>query len=257
MTHDPYQTYQTVNALSGLTNPFSSPFNAVQTSAMNPGAAYNPLTANAGAWGVPTTIPQTMGSQGYAGFQGIPGIGSFGGLSPHPFHLASALGAQTGQQGWSPFANAWQNPLLGVVAQNPYLAAGLQNPMIAAAVQNQIAAALQNPLVNQLALAQLAYAMGQQPNFSQYGQQQQPYGHQQLYGQQQQQQPYQQLGQIGLGQQTGSPFNQFNTPLAPQSWIGQGGPGQFGVGQGQIQPFFPQGANRGMHGQGINPWAAF
>jgi len=250
MTNDPYQTYQTVNALSGLTNPFSSPFNAAQTSAMNPGAAYNPLTANAGAWGVPTTIPQTMGSQGYAGFQGIPGIGNFGGISPHPFHLA-------GQQGWSPFANAWQNPLLGVVAQNPFLAAGLQNPMIAAAVQNQIAAALQNPLVNQLALAQLAYAMGQQPNFSQYGQQQQPYGHQQLYGQQQQQQPYQQLGQIGLGQQTGSPFNQFNTPLAPQSWIGQGGPGQFGVGQGQIQPFFPQGANRGMHGQGINPWAAF
>jgi hypothetical protein len=236
MTHDPYQTYQTVNALSGLTNPFSSPYNAVQTSAINP------MAANAGAWGVPTAIPQMVGPQGYAGFQGVPGVANFAGISPHSLHLA-------GQLGLSPFANAWQNPLLGVVAQNPFVAAGLQNPVIAAAVQNQIAAALQNPLV----LAQLAYAMGQQPNYSPYGQQQQPYG-QQPFGQQQ---PYQQLGQIGLGQQTGSPFNQFTTPLAPQSWIGQGVPGPFGVGQGQMQPFFPQGANRGIHGQGINPWAAF
>jgi hypothetical protein len=232
MTHDPYQTYPTVGAYSGLTNPFSSPYGAMQTSAFNP-AAGNPLAANAAAaWGIPGTFGQQAGPQGY------------GGISPQQLQLASALASQAAQMlGLSPFTGGWQNPLafqnqLGMLPQ--------QNPLL-----NQVLNPLLNPLSNPV-LAQLAYGQPYQQH------QQQPY----------QQQPYQQMGQAvsPFGQQQFSPFSQFNNPyaqpmLAPQSWVGQGQigqPGQLGGGQGQIHPVLLQSIARAIQqSQGITPWGTF
>lgn len=270
MTHDPYQTYQTVGAYSGLTNPFSSPYSTIQTSAMNPAAAFNPLTANAGApWGVPSAFGQQPGQQGFQGIQGFSGIPNYGGISPQQLQLAAALAAQAAAQ-QATFANPWQNPFNG----------GLQSQVATAGWQNPFAmAALQNPLLNPV-LAQIAASLGQQVGGQQIGGQQ--IGGQQLGGQQiaQQQpyfqqpytpyaQPYQHLGHAGMMGQQGVPNAQFNafpgnpqfTPqLAPQSWVGQGvaGPmGQFGGGQGQLHPLHLQLAARALQTQGINPWGAF
>ncbi len=71
---------------------------------------------------------------------------------------------------------------------------------------------------------------------------QSPYGGQ-LF--QQQHSPYSQLGQPG-----GSPFGQIGIPLAPQSWIGQGGL----QGYGQVNPVLAQLAARAFQGQGVSPW---
>jgi len=50
-----------------------------------------------------------------------------------------------------------------------------------------------------------------------------------------------QIGQIG------SPFGQAGYPLAPQSWIGQGG-------FGQVNPFQSQMSPRPFQAQGFSPW---
>lgn len=42
--HDPFQTYATLGAYSGIGNPFQTPFTSMQGSAFNPTAAWNPLT---------------------------------------------------------------------------------------------------------------------------------------------------------------------------------------------------------------------
>jgi hypothetical protein len=209
MTHDPYQTYATLGTLSGQTNP---------------AAAYNPLTANAGA--------------------------GYGGIPPQQLQLAAALIAQSAQL--AGLSNLYQNPQLGSMSSNPF-APQVHNPLAAAALQHNpfIAAALQyqpysqNPLQNP-GLAQLASAIGQQIGLQPYAQFAHPG-----------------FGQAGFGQpfgQPGSPVGQFNTPLAPQSWVGQGQAGQLGQfagGQGQVHPFVLQSIARALQPQGINPWSTF
>ena len=227
MTHDPYQTLQTVGAFpfigagGGLQNPFSSPFNAMQTSAMNPAAAYNPLAANfAGPWNAQSIMPQQLATQGYA-TQGYPTQGlNYGNISPQQLQLASVLAAHSGQQaygGQQPFAN---QQAFGNQLQNPFAAAALQQ-----AVLNQ----LSNPIVAQAAAA-LAQQITAQQSSGQYGQ---------SYGQ---------------------PFApQFTPQLAPQSWVGQGGIGQVNpqAHQGQFHPLQLQLAARALQTQGIAPWGGF
>jgi len=254
MTHDPYQTYQTVGAHSGLMNPFSSPFSGMQTS------ANNPLAAAFGAYpGVPATFGQPFAPQGYQGFSGIP---NYGGISPQQLQLASALASQLAQiNAQSPFNNPWQTPFSGGF-QHPFANAGQQNPIQQnPLLQNpwQVAAQLNpqlNPQANPMfnpALAQLAATLAPQLGLQAYS----PYAQQQPYQQQPyQQQPYQQQPY----QQTG--FAQ--TQLAPQSWVGQGltgqgfaGQGFAGQGQGQIHPLILQTLARSVQNQGITPWGAF
>jgi len=240
MTHDPYQTYQTVGAYSGLMNPFSSPFGGMQQTSAN-----NPLAAAFGASpGVPATFGQPFAPQGYQGFSGIP---NYGGISPQQLQLASALASQYAQiNAQSPFNNPWQNAFSGGF-QHPFANAGLQNPILQNPIlQNALlqnpwqVAAQQNPQMNpQLnpifnpVLAHLAATLG--PQFGQ-----------QSYSPYAQQQPYQ---QTGYGQ----------TQLAPQSWVGQGlaSQGFAGQGQGQIHPLILQALARTVQNQGIAPWGAF
>ena len=192
MTHDPYQMYATLGTLSGQINPFSSPYSWMQSS-INPAAAYNPLTANAGA--------------------------GYGGISPQQLQLAALAAA--------------------ALQQNPFVAAALQHQQYN-----------QNPLQNP-GLAQLASAIGQQIGLQPYAQFAHPGVGQAGFG------------QAGFGQpfgQPGSPVGQFNTPLAPQSWIGPGQagqPGQFAGGQAQIHPFVLQSIARALQTQGTNPWSTF
>jgi len=195
MTHDPYQTYPTFGAYAGLTNPFSSPYQTMQTSGINPGAGCNPLAAQ---------------QLGLHGIQGPPNYAQ-------QLQLAAALASQAGIPqiaGQLPIGNPWQNPLI---------AAGLQNPFFAAALQ------MQNPLSNPM-----------QAQFSS------PYGVPF-------QQPHQSQGHPGVGSQI-SPFAQFNSPLAPQSWVGQSQIGGNPV-YGQVNPLLAQLAARVL--QGVNPWGAF
>lgn len=145
MTHDPYQTYPTFAGYPAATNPglgypFSSPYSAMQTSAMNPAAGYNPFAA------------QQPGIQGIQGFGGQP---NYGGPQQWP--------ATTPFAGWQNPFGGYQNPLAAAALQNPLVAAALQNPLVAYALQ------LQNPFVNPL-LAQLASQGG-------YGQQHTHMGH--------------------------------------------------------------------------------
>jgi hypothetical protein len=57
------------------------------------------------------------------------------------------------------------------------------------------------------------------------------------------------VGPYGVPQypQIGSPFGQTGYPLAPQSWIGQGG-------FGQVHPFQSQMSPRPFQAQGFSPW---
>jgi hypothetical protein len=253
MTHDPYQTHAMFGAYSGLTNPFSSPYAAMQTSAMNP-ATSNPLAGNAGSWGVP---------QGY-------GIPTYGGISPQQLQLASALASQAAQMfGLSPLSGGWQQN--AGWQQNPYLAAGLQGQGLQQGLQQGPQQNPQqfNPLLNPVLAGQ---QIGLNPLLA--GQQQiglNPYNPQQQIGHlgsvfgQQQVSPYAQYNNP-FGQQQVSPFAQYNNPfvqptLAPQSWVGQAGQaGGFGGGFGgaQANPLFLQAVARAIQQtQGINPWAAF
>ena len=60
--------------------------------------------------------------------------------------------------------------------------------------------------------------------------------------------PYPQLGQVG------SPFGQIGFPLAPQTWIGQGGMLGAVQGVGPLHPLQPQFIPRPFQAQGISPW---
>ena len=100
MTYDPYQTYPTLGAYPGAMNPFHAPQTALQTSAMNPAAAWNPMFANQGM--SPGPAVSQWGQQGY------PGVTNYGGINPQ---------SQYPQwPGLSPvvagFQNGSQNPLL-------------------------------------------------------------------------------------------------------------------------------------------------
>lgn len=207
--------YPTWGAYTGFGNPFytqQNPFQGVQ----------NPYTGG----------QQGMGQQTYGG---IPGYGTI-----HP--LAALIAAQ-------------QHPLLQAVLQNPILAQHLASqlqggqPGQQGGIQHPILQAiLQNPLLAQHLMTQLQTGLlGQQG--SPYGQQQgNPYAQQQgnpyaqqhgnPYGQQQGNPYGQQQGWNPYGQQQGwNPYGQQGQgmPLAPQTWIGQGG--QFGQ---QIHPLLAQ-----------------
>jgi hypothetical protein len=205
---------------------------------------------------------QTYAMQAYGNLGGYPGAaGQFG--VPHP--ALQTLGMQPGISpllggGISPLQNIpYQNPLL----QNPFVA-GLQNPLqqqwqnpflqqhpllqhlhqhqvLQHAIQAQIQAQLVAQQLAQLAAQHLAT---QQPGM-------QPFG-----GQPQQISPFAQTGSPyghlgGQFGQAGGPWSQGVSPLAPQTWIGQGG--QFGGGYGQIHPLAYLGAHQ--YTPGITPWA--
>ena len=120
----------------------------------------------------------------------------------------------------------------------------LQNPLLAAAMlSNSLAAAgLHSPVPSPYGAPQfgLQSQMG-----SPYGQNGAPqFGLQSQMGS-----PYGQNGvpQFGLQSQMGSPFGQIGFPLAPQSWIGQGGFGPIHPLQSQLIP-------RPFQAQGLSPW---
>jgi hypothetical protein len=263
MTYDPYQTYPAVGQYYG------SPYTGLQTAALNPALLINPLAAALGVTSNPVTggIPQ-------AGQSSYPGYPTQGGINPQQLQLASLLASQ-----------AAIPQLLGI---SPW-ATGLANPLLAAALHNNnplLTAILQNPQLNPI-LAASSHSMGSQfgyqPNSiygqqfgspfgqggSPYGQIGSPYGQQtgSPYGQQtgspygqQTGSPYGQqtgspYGQMGspYGQQFGSPYGQIGSQLAPQSWIGQGGP--FGGQQfGQGNPLQSQFGTRPFQTPGISPW---
>jgi hypothetical protein len=130
---------------------------------------------------------------------------------------------QTGQQGYGFYPTQnFINP------QQLQLAAGLQNPILAALLTNPFVA------------AGLHSQFGQQPHslYSQFGQN----------------------GGLPFGQ--GNPMAGVGYPLAPQSWVGQGGQlgggqgyGQsYGQGYGQINPLVAHLTARALQGQGFSPW---
>jgi hypothetical protein len=206
---------------------------------------------------------QTYAMQAYANLGGYPGVaGQFG--VPHP--ALQTLGLQPGISpllggGILPTQNIpYQNPLL----QNPFVA-GLQNPLqqqwqhpflqqhpllqqhlqqhqllqhqlLQHAIQAQIQAQLAAQQLAQLAAQQVGMQPfgGQSQQISPFAQTGSPYGH--LGGQ---------FGQVG------GPWGQGVSPLAPQTWIGQGG--QFGGGYGQIHPLAHLGAHQYI--PGMTPWS--
>src|SRR3989442_10718286 len=106
MTYDPYQIHSAMGAFPGVTNPFQSPYTA-----LNPLAVFNPL----------------------APYLSIAG----GGINPQQLQqqlqLAQILAARAGlpqllaASPWTSFVN----PLLAAaVLQNPLAATGLENPFV-------------------------------------------------------------------------------------------------------------------------------
>jgi hypothetical protein len=141
----------------------------------------------------------------------------------------------------------WGAPNLGQAYGQPSY---INNPQQLYAQQLQLAALAQQALIPQIlghhALAN-PYAAALLGNPLLASALQSPYGGQQF---QQQHSPYSQLGQPG-----GLPFAQAGMPLAPQSWIGQGG--QIGQqGYGQVNPLLAQLAARAFQGQGGSPWGS-
>jgi hypothetical protein len=230
--HDPMQTYamQTYAALGGypgVTSQFGLPQQGLQTLAMQPGLS--PL----------------LQGQGISPFaQGV-GISPFQQNNPYQNPLLQnpfVAGLQ------NPLAQQWQNPLQQL-QQNPLQQIYQQNPLLQHAIQAQIQAQLvaqqlaaQQLAAQQLAAQQLAaQQMGLQP-FGIHSPQVSPFAHSGV--------PYGQVGQFG---QSVGQWGQGITPLAPQTWVGQGG--QLG-GYGQINPL-AQLAGRGQYAPGIAPWAGY
>jgi len=188
-------------------------------------------------YGIPTQMGfqhpqfQNAGINPAAAFNPLFGLPQAGGqqLGQSPFGQGAGLGfinpQQLQQQQWQ----QQQLQLASLLAsqgafQNPLLASLLSNPLIAASLHSPFAG----------------------------------YGGPQL-GQQQQLHP--QIGQFPQMGQMGSPFGQMGShfgqggyPLAPQSWIGQGGPLGAGQGFGQIHPFQSQLTQRPFQAQGFSPW---
>ncbi|HWF48608.1 MAG TPA: hypothetical protein VG168_16480 [Bryobacteraceae bacterium] len=259
MTYDPYQTYSALAPYYGLNSPIGSPYAAVTGG-----------------------IPQVTGQTSY------PGFNAPGGINPQQLQLASLLASQAAIPqllGISPWATGLANPLVVAALHNnnPLLAAVLQNPQL-----NPILGASGHSMGPQFGYqpnsmyGQTGSPYGQQSG-SPFGQTGSPYGQQtgSPFGQtgspygQQFGSPYGQTGSL-YGQQSGSPFGQLGSPygqqqygspygqggspygqigsaLAPQSWIGQGGP--FGGQQfGQGNPLQSQFGARPFQTSGISPW---
>jgi hypothetical protein len=186
-----------------------------------------------------------------------------------PFQSYATLGGNSGigNPFQTPF-NAIQNPAMySGAAWNPFTIyqpqpAHWQNPLLVAGLQQGVSP---HSLLQQTAAQQLAQQIvAQQLAAQQIAAQQNPFG--QPFGLQpallnQQGPMHPQLGQIGFGGQgispfgqPGSPLNQLGVPLAPQSWVGQGG--QFGP--GQTNPvLLAQLTARALQAQGIAPGVGF
>jgi len=140
----------------------------------------------------------------------------------NPFQ--SPINPQQMQQAQSPYGmNPFQSPInpqhmqLASLLASPLI---LQNPLLAASVLSnpQIAASLHSSVPGPYGVPQFGL---QPPSL------------------------YPQLVQVG------SPFGPIGHPLAPQSWIGQGGlPGAFQ----NFGPLQPQFIPRPFQGQGPSPW---
>jgi hypothetical protein len=233
--HDPTQAYSTLGAYSGAT-PFGVPYGALQTPGINPFIAHQ--------WA------QAMGiSPAFSGYQHPGQVGLTGGwqnpFGQNPFGQNPFGQNPFGQNPLSQLTQGIQNPLLYAGLQNPQLQqALLQNPMLHPLLQNQL---LQNPLLQHSLMnpiqAQLQ-AHAQQLALQAYAAQAggaSPYGVGSLYGQ-----------TISPFTQQGLPSVPGISPLAPQTWVGQGS--GIGYGQGQsIQHPLAQLVGRGFQG----PWAGF
>jgi hypothetical protein len=227
--HDPFQTYATMSAYGaspyaapyyGTLNPLGMPYNVQQTSAINPLAAIHPLAA--AALGLSQGNPTAMNP--INPLTGIPQAGQqgYGPQQGNSFIPGQGFGfgfVHPHHLHQAAAALAAQGAL-----QNPILAALLTNPLVAAGLQQQFGQQAQSPY----------------PQFGQIGGS-----------------PFAQGGSpFGQG---GSPFGQNNPmagigyPLAPQSWVGQGG--QFGgQGYGQNNPLLALLTARPFQGQGYSPW---
>jgi hypothetical protein len=162
----------------------------------------------------------------YAGLQGA-GIGmnplAFSPFGQQGYAGIPGYGANYPQQQFGPQQqfNPLQNPIVQQVVQQALLHAALQNPIL----HNPL---LQNPLLqNPLLLQHL-----QNPLVN----------------------PLQaQLQAHWVAQQT-APWAQGGYPLAPQTYLGQGGQFGGGIGYGQVHPL-SQLVGRGIQNPGISSWA--
>jgi len=152
----------------------------------------------------------------------------------HPLAAATLGLSQVAPQAYGPyqgqnFIHPQHLQLAAALAQQaaiPQQPFGQYGPALSAMAgpYNPIAALLNNPFV--AAALQSQYG-AQQPHYSQFG----PGGGSQ----------FGQLGGIGA-------------PLAPQSWVGQGGQLGGAQGFGQINPLLAQLGARAFQGQGLSPW---
>ena len=241
--HDPFQTYATLGSYYGMPTPIGLPYAALQASGINPATALNPLAATMGL----PSIAQ-MGGMGQQGYGQQPWQQPFGQQSFGQQPYGQQPYGQQQLYGQQPFG---QNPGQGLIGPQLQLAAalasqaqqaaipqllglqslGFQNPLLASLISNPLIAAGLHP-------SALGSYIGPQLGFHQHS-------------------PFSQLAQLGqLGQlgQIGSPFGQPNYPLAPQSWIGQGGMLGGGQGFGAIHPLLSQLSGRPFQAQGISPW---
>jgi hypothetical protein len=179
-------------------------------------------------YGMPTPIGLPYLAALQASTMGLPSIPQMGGIpqtgqqgyAQQPWQQQQPYGQQQlyGQQ---PFG---QNPGPGLVGPHLHLASalsslGLQHPLLASLLSNPLIAAGLYPS-----------ALGSYTG-PQFGLQ-----------------PNSQMGQIG------SQFGQAPYPLAPQSWVGQGGLFGGGQGFGAIHPLLSQLAARSFQTQGFSPW---
>ncbi|HTA43064.1 MAG TPA: hypothetical protein VK789_11495 [Bryobacteraceae bacterium] len=161
MMHDPFQTYATLGAYSGIGNPFQNPFSSMQ---FNPTQAWNPLTA----------------------YQQQPG---YGGINPQTAHLQNPL-LQAGLQ-----HNIGYNPILQQLAAYQLAQHIVAQQVAAQQVAAQQLAAQQGGLFPQV--GQIGFG-GQGQGLSPYGQFGSPFG--QIGTQLAPQSWVGQAGQLGIGQ---------------------------------------------------------
>ena len=183
MMHDPFQTYATLGAYSGVTNPLQQ------------------LTGGISPFG-----------------QQQQGIGGYGGIHPQQLQLATMLAHASNPQLLG-LTGGIQNPLASLVQQNPVVQA-LQHQLVQQSLQNQLVQqALQNPMLNPFVSQyyQSQYpqsGLGGQSPFGQigspFGQTGSPFG---------QLAPQSWIGQQGFG--GGSPFV-YGHPLMSQWGGGRG-----------------------------------
>lgn len=257
---DPFQAYQTAGMYSGMTPPSISPYSQLQA-LQNPAAALNPFAAISGISGINPGAGTMQGGQPYGlshhiGIQQLQaaallaaqaanpqllGLSPLGMGNPIQALLANPLIAASLQNpyinaGVIPFLNGGQqNPFYGG-QQNPYQSGIFGNPLLGIGIAgNPFFAGLQNPTLNPLYTGQNPFQSG-------------------LFGHPQ----HGQMGQIGsqvgqFGQLGQYPYAQAGYPLAPQSWVGQGGP--YGGGQyGQIHPLLQQIGMRTLQNPGAGSW---